>query len=106
MCLSSNGATVIWSEEYLRGEPVSSRLGATKGQLIVPVAGAVYDGESGFVGALTASVKLKPLTERYLALMKVSDETDVYLTNQRGELLYSTSAADAVGSSVFELLPE
>ena len=92
--------------EYFLGEPVISRLGATKGQLIVPVAGAVYDGESGFVGALTASVKLKPLTERYLALMKVSDQTDVYLTNEQGELLYSSSVADAVGSSVFELLPE
>jgi len=51
-------------------------------------------------------VKLKPLTERYLALMKVSDQTDVYLTNEQGELLYSSSVADAVGSSVFELLPE
>ena len=87
------------------GEPVISRLGASKGQLIVPVAGAVYD-QGDFVGVLAASVKLKPLTERYLALMKVSDQTDVYLVNQRGELLYSSSAPDTVGASIFQVFPE
>ena len=89
--------------EYFLGEPIISRLGASKGELVVPVAGAVYD-QGGFVGVLAASVKLKPLTERYLALMKVSDQRDVYLTNEEGELLYSTTA-DAVGDNVYELLP-
>ena len=101
----------VWAEnqpgdrEYFVGQPVISRLGATKGQMIVPVAAAVYQ-KGVFVGALVASVKLRPLTERYLTLMKVSDGTEVYLTDDQGELVYSNSAPDTVGSNIVQLLPE
>lgn len=92
------------SGKYFVGQPVVSRLGGTKGQLIVPVAAAVYQ-QGTFVGVLAASVKLKLLTEHYLALIKVSDETHLYLTDSHGQLLYSNSGSDTVDSSIFQLFP-
>lgn len=99
----------VWAEnqlgegEYFIGQPVVSRLGASKGQTIVVVAAPVYQNGI-FAGVVAASVKLQPLTERYLGLMKVSDATDVYLINEHGDLLYSSSASDAMGSNLFEHL--
>lgn len=89
--------------EYFVGEPVAFRLGATKSQIIVPVASPVYQ-KGVFVGVLVASVKLYPLTEAYLELMKISDQTDVYLINERGDLLYGSHAQDKVGTNIFDLL--
>jgi len=91
--------------EYFIGQPVVSRLGASEGQMIVPVASPVFQ-ENVFLGVVVASVKLQPLTERFLGLLKVSGQTDVYLVNERGELLYSNSAPELVGTFFFELLPE
>ena len=39
-------------------------------------------------------------------MMKVSDTADTYLIDYGGELLYSGPNPDAVGSSIFEILPE
>ena len=89
--------------EYFIGQPIVSLLMATKDQIIVPVAAPVYQN-STFVGVVSATVKLQPLTERYLKLMKVSDDlTEVYLVDQYGKLLYSP-VRDAAGSDVSELL--
>lgn len=89
--------------EYFVGQPVISRLGASKDQTIVVVASPVYQ-KGAFTGVIAASVKLQPLTQRYLGLLKVSDSTDVYLTTKRGDLLYNGSAPDDVGASIFKHL--
>ncbi len=88
--------------KYFVGQPVTSRLGGTKGQVIVPVAAPVYQ-KGVFAGVAAASVKLQPLTERYLKLMKVSDLTEVYLIDRDGKILYSP-VPDEVGLNVSELL--
>lgn len=90
--------------EYFVGQSVISRVGVTKGQVIVPVASPVYQN-GVFAGVVAASVKLDSLTKHYLELMKVSDQEDVYLTNESGDVLYSSSTPDSVGSNIFELLP-
>jgi C4-dicarboxylate-specific signal transduction histidine kinase len=101
----------IWAKneaskgEYFVGKPVISRLGATKGQLIVAVASPVYQNDT-FVGVVSASVKLIPLTHRYLELLAVSDETSVYLLSSKGELLYSNSMSDEIGVNIFDVLVE
>ena len=100
----------VWAEsakegQYYVGEPVISRLGATKGQMIVPVAAPIFR-EDVFVGVIAASVKLLPLTNQYLEFMRVSDSTDVYLINQDGSLIYSNSNPDLVGSNLFELIEQ
>ncbi len=89
-------------EAYFIGQPVVSRLGGSKGQMIVPVAAPVYK-QGVFAGVIAASVKLKPLTERYLGLLKISDTTSVYLIGHEGNLLYKSSVPDVVGSNIFEL---
>ena len=87
---------------FFVGQPVISRLGASKGKVIVPVASPVYrTGE--FRGVVVAAVELTPLTKRYLELMKISDSTEVYLLNQEGDLLYAPTA-DVMGENVFEVL--
>src|SRR3989344_5103424 len=63
--------------EYFVGQPVVSRLGATKGEMIVPVVASVYQ-DSVFTGVVVAAVKLQPLAERFLGMLKISDTTDVY----------------------------
>lgn len=88
--------------EYFVGKPVVSRLGATKGQVIVPVASPVYqNGE--FTGVVSTSVKLVPLTAHFLELMKISDKTDVYLFDGNGAIIYSSPGAEATGPGVFKL---
>lgn len=89
--------------EYFIGQPVVSRLGASKGRTIVVVASPVYRNGL-FTGVVATSVRLRQLTQKYLELMKVSDKTDVYLIDEGGEMLYSNSAPDAIGSNIFELL--
>ncbi len=89
--------------EYFVGQPVISRLGGSKGQTIVVVASPIFQ-QGAFTGVLAASVKLQPLTKRYLELMKVSDSTDVYLITKSGDLLYNSPAPDDVGASIFKRL--
>ena len=88
--------------EYFVGKPVISRLGASKGRMIVPLASPVYRGGE-FKGVAVVAIELAPLTERYLDLMKVSSFTEVYLIGQDGDLLYAPGA-DLTGKSVFEVL--
>lgn len=89
--------------EYFIGQPVVSRLGATKDQVIVPVASPVYQRDV-FTGVVVAAVQLQPLADRYLELMEVSDRTEVYLVDQSGDLLYSNSTQEVMGSNIFGLL--
>lgn len=89
---------------YFVGNAVVSRVGASKGQTIIPIAAAVYQNNI-FVGVVAASVELRPLTKSYLETMKVSDGTDVYLINNDGQLLYSSSIADlSTTSNIFDSL--
>lgn len=83
----------LWAKDqttegrYFVGEPVIGRLGASKDQFITVVASPVFlDGKFGGIAA--ASVKLEPLAKKYLTLMKVSDDSKVYLFTSRGEFLY------------------
>ena len=87
-------------ETYIIGEPVVSKLGASKGQVIVPVVSPIYLDES-FSGVVAASVILKPLTERNLDLLRVSDETNVYLVDQSGNILYNSSTPSFLGANIF-----
>lgn len=87
--------------EYFVGQAVVSRIGATKGKIIVPVATPVYQ-KGVFVGAVVSSVVLQSLAERYLDLMKVSDQTEVYLVGSSGDLLYDNTGKGTVGSNIFE----
>jgi len=89
-------------ERYFIGQPVVSRVGASKGEVIAPVAAPVYE-RGVFAGVVVASVRLKPLTERYLGLLKISDTTDVHLIDNEGDLLYNGSKPELAGSNIFEL---
>lgn len=71
--------------------------------MIVPVAAPVYQNNA-FVGVISASVKLKPLTERYLGLMKISERTGVYLLSERGEPLYSNSGSQTLSDKLKKAL--
>lgn len=92
---------------YFIGQPVISRMGPTKGQTIVPVASPVYKKNGVFNGVLVASVKVRPLTQNYLEIMKVADMTEVYLISKQGELLYGNFLPDdATGMNIFQFLKE
>ena len=87
--------------EYFVSEPVVSRLGATRDNMIVVVAAPVLKGDK-FTGVIAASVQLKELTGRYMSLMNLSEETRVYFISGSGDLVYNASA----GSPDMELLDE
>ncbi len=98
----------LWAEtqtgegNYFVGKAVVSRLGASKDQVIVVVASPVFRGEV-FTGVVAASVEIRPLAEHYLALMKITDKTYVYLVGKDGDLLFNSFKKDNVGSKVFDL---
>ncbi len=91
--------------EYFVGQPVVSRLGATKGEVIVPVAASVGQ-KSSFSGVLAAAIRLRPLADRYLEALRVSDSTRIFLVDQNGKILYSKLSPDKVEASIFASLPE
>lgn len=89
--------------EYFVAQPVISRLGASEGQVIVPVASPVFRNGI-FTGVLVSAVKLKPVTERFFGLIKISDLTNIFLVDEYGDLLFSSSGPDTFGVSIFEPL--
>src|SRR3989344_3933793 len=98
----------IWAKgqvkkgEYFISRPVVSRLGASKGQTITVVASPVFQN-GVFMGVVAASVKLQPLAEHFFGLMKLSDQTQIHLFDEEGDLLYSNSDPDAVDLNISEL---
>lgn len=88
---------------YFVGQPVVSKLGASKGQMIVPVAAPVFKGGK-FNGVVASAVKLQLLTNHYLELMRITNSTDIYLIDTKGNLLYSNTSPDKVGTNAFESL--
>lgn len=87
--------------EYFVGNPIVSRLGASKDQTIIPVASPVYENGT-FTGVLVAAVELRGLTRHNLELMQVSNQSDVYLINNNGDLLYSNNFRDSVGFNILD----
>lgn len=85
--------------EYFVGAPVVSRLGVSRGQVIVPVASPVL-AKDIFWGVVVAAVKLVPLAQRNLEFMKVSDQTSMYLVDQRGDSLYSSPGSQVLSDEV------
>lgn len=76
--------------ELFLGKPVVSRVGATKGKYIIPIATPIFDNKK-FKGVFAAAILLSKLTENYLDPLKISDKTRVYLINNKGVLLYSSN---------------
>lgn len=73
--------------EYLINEPVISRTGASKDQTIVVVASPVIRNGI-FTGVISAAIKLQPLVERFFRMMKISDQTQIYLVDNKGKIFY------------------
>lgn len=88
--------------KYFISQLFVSRLGATKGQSIIVVASPEYKN-GAFMGVVAASVKIKPLAERFLTSMKISALTEVYMIDGNGDLIYSNVAPDAIGSNISKL---
>ena len=95
----------IWAKnqsgggEYFIGQAVTSQLGASKGQIIVPVASPVFvDGV--FRGVAATAVKLQPFVQRNLEYMKLTDHTKVYLIDANGDQLYSSSGSDELSGDL------
>ncbi len=88
--------------EYFIAKPVTSKLGASKGQTIVPIASPIFQN-GAFAGVLAASIELTPLTDRYLGLMRVSGKSDVALIDSQGNLLY-VNTPELTGMSAFEYM--
>lgn len=91
--------------DYYISQPVISRMGASKGQMIAVVVSPVYQN-STFSGVIAASIKLKPLADRLFGLMKVSDQTEIQLFDEDGGLIYSNFQPGAVGSNISELFSD
>jgi len=75
--------------EYFVGTPVVSRLGATKGRVIVPVASPVFK-DGLFVGLIAASIDLENLVQNFLGKMEVSSLTTTILKDANGKVLYGS----------------
>lgn len=94
----------IWGREapesdYFIGSPVVSRFGETKGNYVVPVATPIYGKDGEFAGVLTAVMDLRAMVTWYSEPLKISDKTNVYLINPKGEFVFS-SVPKLQGTSV------
>lgn len=91
--------------EYLVGDPVVSRLGASKGNVVIPVVSPIYQNDR-FIGAIVSASKIESLTEQYLDRINISKLSGIYLIEKDGNILYSDPKSEKNGTSVFELFPE
>lgn len=90
--------------KYFIGNPVVSKLGASKDQMIVPVASPIIiDGV--FKGVLTTAVKLDPLTQRFIDKMKVTKSTSVYLINSLDKrIIYKSPESPELEEKVIDMI--
>lgn len=99
----------IWAKdhgqkgEYFISQPYIGRFGPSKGQAIISVASPLFDNGT-FTGVLVSSVKLQPMLDRFLELMKASELEEEYLIDGRGNVLYSSSNPDVIGSNFSEII--
>lgn len=73
--------------EYFIGRPVIGRGKATEGQLIIPVATAIYTNNR-FNGVLVSSVRIDLLAHNFLELLRLSSLTNAYILNKDRGVLY------------------
>ena len=98
----------IWSKtaksgEVFLGKPVISRLGASKGKMIVPVSSPIFRAGK-YAGVLTSAVVLSDLTSGFLNPLKISEKSEVYLIGNDGAIIYSDRFQEPVGKNVFTYL--
>lgn len=91
--------------EYYVSEPVISRSGASKGEPIVVVASPIYKNEK-FNGVIATAIKLDPLVNRFIELMKVSDQSQAYLINQDGNLIYNKNNPNSIDTDISKFITE
>lgn len=96
-----------WARNAKMGEvylsaPVVAKLGATKGQTIIPLASPIVE-KGKFKGVTVTVVLLPKLTELYLNPLKISEQTGVYLVNSDGVLFYAPYER-LVGVNYFDYL--
>lgn len=89
--------------EYFIGKSVYSQYGLSEGQVVVPISSPVLK-DGVFAGSVVVFVRLLPLAEYYLGLMKISDSTDAYLVGRDGTLIFNGPTSDNVGVSVYDLV--
>ncbi len=70
------------------GDPITSILGLSKGQYIVPLATPVIKGGQ-FGGVLVAPFFVESLTTKYMDQLKINSNTRVYLIDENGTIIVS-----------------
>lgn len=95
----SDRAYYRWAQTAQKGEvyisaPVVSKLGHTKGEIVIPVATPVISENGNFKGALVAVILVSELQKEFIYPIKVTDQTLVYLISSDGTILYSDTSAD------------
>lgn len=98
----------LWSKsakagEYFIAKPVISRLGASSGKMIIPIASPVIR-EDGYQGILTSAVILSDLTGNFLDPLRISDKSEVYLIKDDGEIICADRFQEPVGKNIFSYL--
>lgn len=91
--------------EYYIGDPIVSRLGATEGTYVIPVATPIFNQKNEFNGVLVAIIPLDRLAEKFISPLKISDKTDVYIIDAVGNLVY-LSATEYLGKNIIDLTNE
>jgi len=100
----------IWSKtakerEVFWGEPILSQIGGSKGKMIIPISTPIIrDGR--FKGVLAASIILPDLTKDFLDPLKISNNSEVYLFKDNGEIIYSGKFEETVDKNIFSLIDE
>lgn len=81
------------------GQPVVSRLGASEGQMIIPVASPVIS-DGVFTGVYATAMKLNPLAKRFIEVIKISGQTEVFILDQNRNILYSSTVSEDLSENV------
>jgi C4-dicarboxylate-specific signal transduction histidine kinase len=76
--------------EFSVGAAKFAEIGATKGQVVVPIYAPVFEAGK-MKGVLVVVVLFSEVVEKYLEPLKISGESQVILVNQQGSLLYSSN---------------
>lgn len=85
--------------EVFIGDPIRARFGVKEGSFLIPVATPVFDNNGNFEGVIASAVVVSDFTDQYLAPMKITQSSDLYLLNKDGTFLYSPNEED-IGENI------
>lgn len=91
------------SNEIFIGKPIIGRISFTD-EFLIPISTPIIDSSQS-VRVLGVALSLSKVTEKFIQPLKISEEMQIFLFNEKGNVLYSNDS-QLISQNVYDLLKE